>query len=131
MKETMKESVNKLFELVDTHPEYFLKNLNTNSVDEGVKTFFKKREEYASNNKSSLLIEYNSIDMIYKMIKNNYSKYFIPGRIEELLSELKQLSKTDNEEEFHNLKNRIKILLLNIETQIATYVPNYKPKIEL
>lgn len=130
MKDIKKESVKKLLTLVEQHPEYFIKR-KSKSIDDGVKEFFKKREEYSQDNKSSRVIEYNTLEIIYKSIKDKYSEYFIPGRIEELLLELKNYNQTGQKEKFNNLRNRIKILLLNIETQILTYIPDYKPKIKM
>lgn len=122
------ESIKKLFQLVDEHPEYFLSKKKNLAEAKDVQTFFKKVEQYKSEGDLPLKILFNSIDIIYKSIKSKYKDYFLPGRIEELLAQLKDYSETNNKVEFQKLRQRIKLLLINIETQIKTSIPDYKLK---
>ena len=124
------ESISKLLEIAGEHPEYFVTKANKGrlSVEQGVKEFYKKRAEYESSESLPLKVQFNTYDIIYKTIEAKYKDYFMPGRIEELLNDLKQLAEKNNEKEFNKLKQRVKLMIINIEAQIVSAIPDYRPK---
>ncbi|HOK40111.1 MAG TPA: hypothetical protein PLD27_03635 [bacterium] len=120
------ESLKKLLQLAEKFPQYFIKQEKI--IEAGVKKYFEKTEKIKKEEEFPLKVQYNSLEIIYFFLKSKYTNKFLPGRIEELLEELKKLSETEKKEEFRKLKERIILLLKNIEAQILTMDKNYKPK---